>query len=66
MPDSIPPGCPQSCEPFIVSCEPGPEEPAEFGGSVGCDVIEDCVPCVPAELRAHRAAVRAEWLRPVN
>jgi hypothetical protein len=44
VPDSIPPGCPQSCEPFIVSCEPGPEEPADHGGSVGCDVIEDCGP----------------------
>jgi hypothetical protein len=44
VPDSIPPGCPQSCEPFIVSCEPDPEEAADLGGSMGCDVIEDCGP----------------------
>lgn len=54
VPDSIPPACPQSCDPFIPACEPDeepeaeepevvelePGELAEFGGSVGCDVIE--------------------------
>jgi hypothetical protein len=46
VPDSIPPSCPQSCEPFITACEPDEteepeaEELADFGGSFGCDVID--------------------------
>lgn len=40
------PGRPRDCEPSILPCEPdGPLEPT--GGTVGCDVINDCGPDIP-------------------
>ena len=64
VPDSIPPACPQSCELFIAACEPDEteepetEELADFGSSVGCDVIDLFVRTGFCDLPSQQRAAR--------